>query len=532
MIFRFGSFQLDTRLLELRRDETPVPIEPQVFDVLRLLIENRDRLVSKDDLFDNIWGGRIVSDAALASCMNAVRRAVGDDGKRQQVIRTLPRRGFRFVQPVVVMEETPSLPVEANPISRDADPHTSEENSAPSLRDQPSIAVLPFRNLSGDPEQEYFADGMVDEILTALSRLRWLLVTARTSSFEFKGQNLDVREIARKLGVRYVLEGSVRKASDKVRITGQLIDATTGAHLWADRFDGQLADILDLQDRITENVVGAIEPSLRWAEIERAKRKRPESLDAYDCYLRALPYFYDVETLQAPLDGLRLVNLALAMDPNFAPANALAAWFYFCQINFGWSASPNEDTRKGLRFARAALDADPDDPFVLCNAGWVLVTLGRDFENGVAAIDKAVDLTPNSAATLGQSGYVMTLVGDQELALERSLAAMRISPTDPQIHRSICGAAIACLLSGRYEKAVSYGEQARRLYTKWGVTFRVLAAAYAQLGRLEEARGALESMLKLNPSTTIALLRKALPYQNIEQSERLWDGLRKAGLPE
>jgi TolB-like protein/class 3 adenylate cyclase/Tfp pilus assembly protein PilF len=398
--------------------------------------------------------------------------------------------------------------------------------------EKPSIAVLPFVNMSGDPDQEYFADGMVDEIITSLSRFPWLIVTARTSSFEYKGQNIDVREIARKLGVRYILEGSVRKAGHRVRIIGQLLDAVSGAHLWADRIDGDLDDIFDLQDKVTENVVGAIEPRLRLAEIERAKRKAPGSLDAYDYYLQALSHYYNRTSRASVQEGLRLIDLARATDPGFAPANALAAWFHYVRFLFHWSSSPAEDIEEGLQLARAGLDGDPGDPFVLCNCGWVLVTLGHDFENGVAAINKALDISPNSAPVLSTSGFVLTLVGDQELALKHWLKAARISPSDPHAYRHLTGAAIASVLMGRYADAVSYGEQARRHYAKWAVTFRILAAAYAQLGQYDQAHEALARMLEFDPAATISQLKKALPYQDPEQAERLWDGLRNAGLPE
>ena len=409
-------------------------------------------------------------------------------------------------------------------------PSGASDTPGPDIQDKPSIAVLPFVNMSGDPEQEYFADGMVDEIITALSRLRWLLVTARTSSFEFKGQAVDIREIARKLNVRYVLEGSVRKAGERVRIIGQLIDGRTGDHLWADRFDGELVDIFDLQDRITESVVSAIEPSLRSAEIERAKRKRPESLDAYDYYLRALPHFY-ASTQEGSVEGLRLIEKALALDPGFASANALGAWFYFNLVTHRWSSNAKNDAAKGVHLARAALEADIDDPTALANAGWVLAALAHDLDAGVAALDRAIKLGPNSAYVQSLGGWVMSYVGDQKMALERLNEALRLGPSDPLAYRFLTGAARANILIGQYEDAVSLGENARRMYTKWGPIFLTLAAAYAQLGRLDKATEALSRLLELEPSATISHYRERLPYKDPEQAERLWEGLRKAGLP-
>ena len=262
----------------------------------------------------SIWGGRVVSELALSTRINAARTAIGDSGAEQRLIKTLPRKGVRFIG---LVEEEHQTVTEAAAI----------ETPKPALAfpDRPSIAVLPFANLSGDPEQEYFADGMVDEIITSLTRVQWLVVAARTSTFAFKGQNIDIRDIARRLNVRYVLEGSVRKAADRLRIIGQLIDADTGVHIWADRIEGTLDDIFNLQDRITESVVGAIEPKLQHAEIERAKRKRPESMDAYDYYLRALPSSHR-PTPNDSAEALRLLEKGFSIDQNYPPANALGAW--------------------------------------------------------------------------------------------------------------------------------------------------------------------------------------------------------------
>ena len=284
MQFVFGDYVLDPDRRELTRGSEAVAIGPQVFDLLVYLVQNRERVVSKDDLLDAVWGGRIVSESTLTSHINAVRKAIGDSGEEQRLIRTIARKGFRFVGDVREAQSSDGFSPQKT------EPAQSNEPSAHALAlpDKPSIAVLPFQNLSGDPEQEYFADGVVEDIITALSRIRWLFVIARNSSFTYKGRAVDVKQVGRELGVRYVLEGSVRKAANRVRITGQLIDATTGAHLWADRFEGTLDDIFELQDQIAASVVGAIAPQLERAEIERAKRKPTESLDAYDYYLRGM----------------------------------------------------------------------------------------------------------------------------------------------------------------------------------------------------------------------------------------------------
>jgi adenylate cyclase len=331
--------------------------------------------------------------------------------------------------------------------------------------------------------------------------------------------------------VRYILEGSVRKGGDRIRITGQLIDAISGAHLWADRYDGQLNDIFDLQDKITASVVGAIEPSVLSAEIERAAHKRPESLDAYDYYLRALPHQYRV-TREGSAEGVRLLEAALSLDPMFAPACALAAWFHFYRVVATWADAPQEETERAIQLARRALDNSKDDPRCLSVSGWVLATMAGDVETGAAVIERAVQLSPHSAQIVDVSGYVSKLTGKQQKALDRSLAALRLSPSDPLAFRFLTCAGIASLLLGDFGAAVGYCEEAHRRQGKWGPTFRILAAARAQLGHTEKASEALARYLELDPGATISHIRRQLPYRNAEQAERLWEGLRKAGLPE
>ena len=300
MRYLFEEYALDTDLRELHRGADVVTIAPQVFDLLDYLIRNRERVVSKDDLINAIWNGRSVSDAALTTRLNVARTAIGDSGEQQRLIKTLPRKGFRFVGPVREAQGPTGAATADNPIE--------PPRPALTLPDKPSIAILPFTNLSSDPEQDYFADGMVEEIITALSHFRQLFVIARNSSFTYKGRAVDAKQIGRELGVRYVLEGSVRKAANRVRITGQLVDTATGAHLWAERFDGGLSDIFDLQDQVTESVVGAIAPAVEKAEIERAKRKPTESLDAYTLYLRGLARLYQFTDRQANEEALRFFN--------------------------------------------------------------------------------------------------------------------------------------------------------------------------------------------------------------------------------
>jgi TolB-like protein len=327
--YLFAGYVLDPDRRELSHGSDKVAITPQAFDLLLHLVKNRDHVVSKDALLDAVWAGRIVSESTLASHINAVRKALGDSGDEQRLLKTVARKGFRFVGDVT---ET-AMPAQSDAAVADHATSTANPNAALTLPDRPSIAVLPFLNLSGDPQQDYFVDGMVEDIILALSRLRWLFVIARNSSFTFKGRAVDVREVGRELGVRYVLEGSVRRVANRVRITGQLVDTTTGMHLWGERFESVVDDIFDLQDQVTESVVGAIAPQLEFAEIERAKRKPTESLDAYDYYLRGLANFH-VSTRDGIDAALANFYKAIELDPDFAAAYGMAAGcFYWRKMN-------------------------------------------------------------------------------------------------------------------------------------------------------------------------------------------------------
>ena len=362
----------------LRAAPRPIAIGPQVFDLLLYLVRNREHVVSKDELLDAVWAGRIVSKSTLTSHINAARKAVGDSGEEQRLIRTIARKGFRFVGEVSEVDHRMAS------IHEDGARRTDETSApAPALPDKPSIAVLPFQNLSGDPEQEYFADGVVEDIITALSRIRWLFVIARNSSFTYKGRAVDVKQVGRELGVRYVLEGSVRKAANRVRITGQLIDATTGAHLWADRFDGSLDDIFELQDQVAASVVGAIAPKLERAEIERAKRKPTESLDAYDYYLRGMAHLHQ-GAREAIDEALRLFHKAIELDPDFASAYAMAAWCYFWRKVNGWMTDRAQEIAEGTRLARRAVELGRDDAVALTRGGHALAHLAGDLDGGIA----------------------------------------------------------------------------------------------------------------------------------------------------
>jgi TolB-like protein len=501
MVLVFGDHRLDLKRRELRRGGEPVAIEPKAFDLLAFLVRRRDRVVTKDDLLQGVWGGRIVSDSALTTRINAVRRALGDDGTAQRLIRTVTGKGVRFVG------EVSELPDEV-----------------PFAADKPSIAVLPFANLSGDPEQEYFADGMVEEIITALSRIRWLFVIARNSSFSYKGQSPDVKQVGRELGVRYVLEGSVRKASGRMRITAQLIDGATGAHLWADRFDGSLEDVFDLQDRVATSVAGVIEPALQAAEAARWARRATYDLTAYDLYLRALAVFYPV-TREGVTEALELLDRAIASDRSCGPA---LAWAGICHLRLaddGWSGDYEMSRRAAVAAARQALQIARNDPGILVNAAFVLGRFGEDIDAISALVDRALALNPSFARGWFVSGLLRSWKGRFDQAIEHLETSLRLSPREPT------GTPLQ-VIGGAYFFQRWFGEAASRLLLAIqdnpGVTptYRLLAACYAHMGRLDEARATIAGLCTI--TTFIVPSERMLPWRNRQDSELFLSGLRLA----
>jgi adenylate cyclase len=401
------------------------------------------------------------------------------------------------------------------------------------LPDKPSIAVLPFANLSGDPEQEYFVDGMVEEITTAIARLPWLFVIARNSSFAYKGKSPDLRQVGRELGVRYVLEGSVRKAGNRVRITGQLIDAATGAHIWADRFDAALDDIFALQDQVASSVVGAIEPKLRQSEIERAVRKPTESLDAYDLYLRALAALHKI-TEGSVRQAVELSKQALAIDLYYAPAAALIGWCLIGQSVQGWESGLEVERSEAVRLARLAIETGKDDPDALFMAANTLSWFAGDHATAAGALDRALLLNPNCAQAWAVRGFVLFRQNQPEPALDAFHHALRLSPLDPLGFTTTSGIAAAHLAAGRYDAAVEWADRSSREFLRFRPPIRYKVIALDHLGRVAEARAALERELELDPGLTIAAF-KAGAYAASLAPELLAvfvEGYRKAGLQE
>jgi len=523
MIYLFQDYSLDVERRELRRHADLVPVEPQVLDLLVYLVRNRDRVVSKDELIKAVWNGRIISESAFSSRITAARQAVGDSGEQQRLIRTIARKGFRFVSDV--QEKPRSSGGEA------IDERRGPQAQPLELPDKPSIVVLPFQNLSGDPEQEYFADGVVEDIISALSCKRWLFVIARNSSFTYKGRAVDIKRVGNELGVRYVLEGSVRKAANRVRITGQLIDAATGAHLWADRYDGDLEDIFDLQDRITESVVGAIAPKLEQAEIERAKRKPTDSLDAYDYFLRAMAFFYQ-RRRDANDEALRLFYKAIEFDPDFATAYGMAAWCHAWRNLSGWMIDRAQEVTEGARLAWRASELGKDDAVALGRAGHALALLVGDLDSGIAFIDRALTLDPNLARGWYASGWVRAYRGEPDVAIEHQARAMRLSPLDPTLYHMRVGTAFACMLAGRFDEASAWAEKAFREEPNYHPAAIVKAASNALAGHIEDAVYAMQRLHQIDPTLCIANLRERHPIRRPEHLAKFAEGLRIAGLRE
>lgn len=517
MQFLFGDHALDTDRRELRRGTEQISVGPQVFDLLVYLVENRERVVTKDDLLEAVWQGRIVSESTLTTHINAVRKAVGDTGEDQSLIRTVPRKGFRFVGEVRE-EKLPKGQDSAKDIPKLA------------LPDKPSIAVLPFQNLSGDPEQDYFADGVVEDIITALSRMRWLFVIARNSSFTYKGRAVDVKQVGRELGVRYVLEGSVRKAANRVRITGQLIDTSNGSHLWAERFDGTLEDIFDLQDQIATSVVGAIAPQLEQAEIERAKRKPTESLDAYDYFLRGMASFYR-RTKESTTEALNQFSKAIELDSGFASAYGMAAQCYCWRKINGWMNDRLQEAAEGTRLARRATELGKDDAIALARGAHSLTVLAGDVDIGVECVERALALNPNSAAAWHVSGALRMYRGDLDLAIKHLARNMRLSPLDPEAFRTQGVMALTHLFSGRFDEASTWAEKSVRELPSFLPGLIAAAASHALAGRTSDAHRVMQRLRQFDPVLRVSNVKDWLPFRP-EDSAILADGLQKAGLPE
>jgi TolB-like protein/class 3 adenylate cyclase len=460
-------------------------------------------------------GGICIDSAVLAQTRGKLDFPANDLG--EQALKNI-------AQPVHVFR------VGVHPSGPGAREMPEPQSGPPALPEKPSLAVLPFANMSGDPEQEYFSDGMVEDITTAIARVPWLFVVARNSSFAYKGKTPDLRQVGRELGVRYVLEGSVRKAGNRVRITGQLIDTTTGGHLWADRIDGGLDDIFDLQDRVASSVVGAIEPRLRLAEIERATRKPPQSLDVYDLYWRALAQFHK-STAESFRETIRLLREALALDPSYAPAQALLGQCRTWQRANGWEPVTPEAAAEAVALAKQAADGGRDDPDALWMAGWTISYLSGDHPTGLSLIARALTLNANSALAWCAHGIVLSYANRPEPAIESLNQAIRLSPLDPLGYLFKAGFTLAHMLAGRYDEALKWVEETLREKPGLSSALRWKASIYGHLGRVEEGRALVRELQAQRPGLTVKRFER---YREnaYEITTIFMDGLRKAGLPE
>lgn len=524
MQYLFSDHTLDTDRRELRRGSELIAVEPQVFDLLVYLVQNRDRVVSRDDLIASVWGGRIVSDSTLTSRINAARKAVRDSGEEQRVIRTIARKGIRLVC-AVRTQPSGSEPARAAAPS----PDEVHEQSRPALPlpDRPAIAVLPFINMSGEPEQEYFSDGISEDIITALSKLRWFLVIARNSSFTYKGKAVHLKQIGEELGVGYVVEGSVRKGGDRVRITVQLNDVATGSHIWAERYDRELADVFAVQDEITEAIVAAIEPHLYAAENFHAQRKPPDSMDAWDLVMRALSHYWRV-TRQDNVVAQALLEKAVAIDPNYGQAlGVLASSHMFC-AHMGWedmaTAVPNAE-----RAALAAIRADSEDPWSHHALGCVYL-FARRFDDSLSEFELALRLNPNFSLAQGFYGLALAYCGRWEEADLAARRALRLSPRDPFSAIYYGVAAYAQFCGRNYDEAMRLARDGIRQRGDFVGAHRVLTAAAGMAAQADVAKGALQELRRAQPNISLGWIADQLPIKQDTDREHYLEGFRRAGL--
>ena len=505
----------------LRDDGEEVQLRHKSFELLCLFVENSGSLLDRDRINRVIWPDVIVNDNGVAQCVRDVRLALHDDA--QTIIRTVPRRGYIFTSKVTLTARHPASQSTADPLP---------------LPDKPSIAVLPFQNMSGDPEQEYFSDGMAEDITTALSRIRSLFVIARNSAFTYRSASPDIRKVGRELGVRYVLEGSVRKSGDRVRITGQLIEAETGTHIWADHFDGTLEDVFDLQDRVTASVVAKIAPMVRNAEIQRAQRAPTNNPQAYDLLLRALAH-YRGGTRAGHEEAVRLLRQAITIDPNYAPGYAHLGGILWMMCSQGWVDRAHPAVADMLSLARTALTLDGEDPEVLIVVGSLTALPGGDFSGGLALINKAIALHPNSAVAFRAAGNLYARAGDTTRALTNLAQAERLDPFDNGPTGTGNSAHIvAHFVTGAYDAALEWCDKSLRDRPRSVAALRYRAASLGLLGRLEEARQTVQRLLELVPDFTIARARRHIEFDmnNLfgkpADREAFYEGLRRAGVPE
>lgn len=515
--YRFGQFVVDRRSACLRCNDAVLPLRPKSFDVLVYLVQHPGRLVPKSELIDSVWQNLNVTENSLVQCIKEIRQALADDTQTQ--VETVSKRGYLFAPPVIEID------VQV-PDDRTASPASGTERALP-LPDRPSIAVLPFDNMSGDPDQEHFADGISEDVITALSRIRWLFVIARNSTFVYKRRAVDVRQVARDLGVRYVLEGSVRRAGNRLRISAQLIDALSGSHHWAEQYDRELGEIFAVQDEITRSVVATIEPRLLAAEGIRALSRSPDDLGAWESVARAQTQLWRV-TREDYATAIEALKRTVEAYPDYAPARSLLAFRVLFAAHMGW-VDRDDALRAGRQHAVRAMALDESDPWGQIALGY-LGMMERRTEEAIAAFQRAVELNPNSAAARGGLGHCLAFAGYDREAIAHAEDAIRLSPLDPDMAIFVGGIAVAHYCAGRYAEAARYAEEQLRLRPGYYGGQRLRCASLAQAGLVEEAREFLKLVRSEQPQLSIDWIRASVPYQTPELMEHFLDGMRKAGL--
>ena len=505
----FEDFRLDTARGELSRGGMPIQIEPQVLDLITHFALKPGVVISRDDLIEAVWHGRIVSDSAISSRINAARAALGDDGATQRLIKTIPKRGFRFEAEV------------------SAGSTSLASATRPATGGRPSIAVLPFENLSGDPEQRYFSDGITDDIITELSRYGELFVIARHSSFAFRGSPLPAGEIARELGVDYLVEGSIRRSGERIRVTARLIDPTRGVELWAERYDRDIQDIFEVQDEITSVIVNTLVGAIERQQHSRSLAKSEEAINAYDHFLRAVELNYQMvpAMTRAARDEAKK---ALECDHGFARAHALLAWTHISEASNAWAKDIREALDKAKSASLAGVAANNNEPFAHAVLGWVYMWSDKAFARGLEEQRRAIETNPGNAQFRSMYAFSLTYAGKSNEALVALDQAMRLNPFYPELFHVFYGRALFNLQ--RYEEAMPRLERIRTSQPHHANALAHTAACYAACGRIDEAKETVAEVRSASPGYTLAHARNWVAYSDRDEHEHFLRYLGLAGL--
>ncbi len=523
MIYRFENFELDIDRYELRENGVPVAIQPQVFSLLALLVSNSDRMISKEEMIEKIWNGRIISEAAISSRVKSVRQALGDDGKAQRFIRTVHGRGFRFVGELDTAKEA------ARENLDEISPST--DMTGESAVSRPAIAVLPFLNLSGDADQEYFSDAITQDIITNLSKYRWLDVASRNKSFSYRGQSVDIRQLADDLGVSYIVEGSVRRSGNRIRVTTQLVDASSGNQRWSDRYDRDLQDVFAVQDEITEKIVARLEPEIGAAERQKVTRSAPRNLQTWECYHLGISHFFKF-TSADNLEAQRLLQQSRDLDPQFGEAHAWWAYAVILGMVY-WDTDPSTELMDAA-LAAANLALDLDDQNAVFYALKARVQLARcEYDSALTGNEMAISLNPTFAAAHCGLADSLAYEGRYDEAIEKFENAIELSPNDPQRWAFLTYGALTHIFKHDFETAIKWADKAREIPNCQYWTIAHKAVALAHLGELDDARRSVTQLRKERPDFTLEFAEKKLFYLKDPEQLRIYlEGLALAGVPE